>query len=106
MRIRHITARANVDADGFLRDPRLVRHGIVVAGRVADLAAPVDPLTHLNRDFPEHGLDDCLVADELAVGARVLWEGDRMRLACAHPTAYAPMGRPRRPTPASAGGRQ
>lgn len=105
MRIRHLTAIDNVDAEGFLLDPTLVRHAIVVAGRVADLAAPVDPLTHLNRDFPEHGLDDCLVAEGLAVGAPVLWEGDQLRRACARPTAYAPLGRPAR-APAPSGVRR
>jgi hypothetical protein len=108
MRIRHLAAIDNVDAEGFLRDPTQVRHGIVVAGRIADLAAPVDPLTHLNRDFPEHGLDDCLVAEALAIGAALLWDGDQMRFACAHPAAYAPLGRPPRAGPAalSGGGRR
>jgi urease accessory protein UreF len=43
-------------------DPLLVRHGIVLAGQIADLAGPIDPQTHLNRDFAEHRLEECLVA--------------------------------------------
>lgn len=92
MRIRHLTAASNVDAEGFLIDALLVRHGIVVAGRVAELAGPVDPLTHLNLDLPEHRLDDCLVAAELAAGAPLLWEGDGFRLAVARPAAYCHRG--------------
>jgi hypothetical protein len=72
MRIRHLTAAENVDTEGYLRDPALVRHGLVVGGQVAALAGPVEPLTHLNLDFPEHGLDDCLVAEQLAVRAAAL----------------------------------
>lgn len=93
MRIRHLTPRDNVDAEGILIDPLLVRHGLLRAGAVADLAGPVDPLTHLNLDFPEHGLDDCLVVERLAVGAPVLLDGDRFRTAQAHPAAYTSRGR-------------
>ncbi len=64
MRIRHLVSADNVDGDGFVIEPLLVRHGLVVAGRVAELAGAIDPQTHLNLDFPDHGLDDCLIAEQ------------------------------------------
>ena len=92
MRIRHIVAIDNVDAQGFVIDPLLVRHGIVLAGQIGDLAGPVDPHTHLNRDFPEHRLEECLVAERLDRGAALLRDGDRFRMALARPAAYTSLG--------------
>ncbi|HEX9369438.1 MAG TPA: hypothetical protein VF897_00455 [Roseiflexaceae bacterium] len=92
MRIRHLVAVDNLDSEGFIAEPRSVRHGIVAGGRVADLAGPIDPLMHLNLDFPAHRLDDCLVAERLEVGAPILWDGERFRVARAHPSAYAHLG--------------
>jgi hypothetical protein len=92
MRIRHIVSADNVDASGFVGDPLLARHGLVIGGRVADLAGAVEPLTHLNLDFPDHRLDECLVAERLEIGAPLLWNGDRFRTARVRPAAYARLG--------------
>jgi hypothetical protein len=92
MRIRHLVSADNVDGDGFVIDPPLVRHGLVIAGRIAQLAGPIDPRTHLNRDFPEHHLNDCLVAERLEAGALLHWEGERFSIARARPSAYTSLG--------------
>src|SRR5262249_17308939 len=81
MRIRHLVAADNVDAQGYVIDPLLVRHGIVLAGQIADMAGPIDPQTHLNRDFSEHRLEECRVAERLERGAAMLREGDRFHVA-------------------------
>src|SRR4051812_11546542 len=92
MRIRHIVAMGNVDAQGYVIDPLLVRHGIVLVGQIGDLAGPIDPQTHLNRDFPEHRLEECLVAEWLECGAALLRDGDRFRVALVRPSAYTSLG--------------
>ena len=89
MRIRHLVAADNVDEQGYIVDPLLVRHGIVLAGQIADLAGPIDPLTHLNLEFPDHQLDQCLVAERLERGAALLWDRDRFRLALLRPERVA-----------------
>jgi hypothetical protein len=91
MRIRHLVALDNID-DGFVIDPLLARHGLVVGGRVAGLAGPIDPPTHLNLDFPAHRLDMCVVVERLAEGAPVLWDGDQFRTACVRASAYCRLG--------------
>ena len=92
MRIRHLVAADNVDAQGYVIDPLLVCHGIALAGQIGDLAGPIDPQTHLNRDFLEHRLDQCLVAERLAHGAALLRDGDRFRVALVRPGAYTSLG--------------
>ena len=92
MRIRHIVAIDNVDAQGYVIDPLLVRHGIVLAGQIGDLAGPIDPQTHLNRDFLEHRLEECLVAERLERGAALLRDGDRFRIGLVRSSAYTSLG--------------
>jgi hypothetical protein len=92
MRIRHIVEIENVDSQGYVIDPLLVRHGIVLAGEIGDLAGPIDPQTHLNRDFVEHRLEECLVAEQLERGATLLRDGDRFRIALVRTSAYMSLG--------------
>ena len=93
MKVRHLTAADNVAPDGSLIDPTAVRHGLIVAGRVEALAGLVDPLTHLNADFDEHGLEQCAVVERLQVGARACFEEDGLRFAWAADEAYRVLGR-------------
>lgn len=92
MRIRHVIAVDQLDAAGFIANPRQARHALVVAGRISELAGPIDPLTHLNLDFPEHRLDECLVVERCELGAAVLRDGDQFWLARPPASAYAALG--------------
>jgi hypothetical protein len=93
MKVRHLTAADNVAEDGSLIDPTAVRHGLIVAGRVAALAGLVDAGTHLNADFDEHGLEQCAVVEVLEVGARACFTDDGLLMAWAPDEAYKPLGR-------------
>ncbi|SDB95254.1 hypothetical protein GA0111570_11179 [Raineyella antarctica] len=94
MNVRHITHRRNVDEAGLLIDAEQVCHGTVQGGVIAALAGPVDPLTHLNRDFHEHELGECVVAEELVVGSAVLLDGEGHFLrASQRPGAKKSLGR-------------
>jgi hypothetical protein len=92
MRIRHAVARDNVDEAGVIRDPRRVRHCVVVAGRVADLSGEVDPATHLNRDFLVHQLGPCIVAERLEQGAAVLYDDEGYLIAKPSPDDLVSLG--------------
>lgn len=88
MTVRHITVVDNVDDDGYLIDPTRVHHGAVQGSHVASLAGPVDPLTHLNFDFGEHELGECIIAEELVVGSPVVLD-ENGQFARARPGADA-----------------
>lgn len=72
MTVRHVVDRANVGSDGYVLDPRRVRHGALRAGRVHALAGEIDPSTHLNLDFADHRLEACVVVERLEPGAAVI----------------------------------
>lgn len=93
MRIRHVVAQGNVDPSGTIRDPRQARHCVVVAGRIADFSGEVDPLTHLNLDFPSHQLGPCIIAERLEREARILRDDDGFQVAEPSPFASTHLGR-------------
>lgn len=93
MTVRHITSADNVDEDGYLIDPTLAHHGTVQGSHIDSLAGPIDPTTHLNTDFPDHELGECVVAAELRAGAEVtLDEHDQFARARLRPGARRPLG--------------
>ena len=73
--IRHITSIGNV-RNGTVIDPTRVKHGVIEAGRIADLSWWIDPATHLNLDLPGHLMDHAIVATRLEIGARIVANGD------------------------------
>ena len=91
MRLRHLVARANV-AEGLILDAAAVRHGLIVGRRVAALAGPIDPLTHLNLDFVAHRLEGAVVVAALAVGADVGIDGDGFEVALPTRAAFGRLG--------------
>jgi hypothetical protein len=91
MRLRHLVAADNVDEEGTIVDPTLVRHGILVGGRVDALAGPIDPMTHLNSEF-DHDLEECVVVATLEVGAAASSSEAGFTLAAADHRAYRRLG--------------
>ena len=92
MRVRHLVARENV-VDGVIVDAGSVRHGLIAGRRVAALAGPIDPLTHLNLDFAGHRLDGAVVVAALEVGAEVGVMGDGFEVAVPRRSAFGRLGR-------------
>jgi hypothetical protein len=85
MPVRHVVAAANVDSSGFVIDSSQAYHCVIAAGRLLDLSGKVDPKTHLNLDFPEHTLGDCLIAETLKRGSRVRLDADGQLVFAAAP---------------------
>lgn len=93
MLIRHIVEEANVDEEGFVKDPQKARHGLVKALRILDLGGEIDPLTHLNLDFPEHRMTTCIVAERLEKGARVMDADGGLLITRVRPEAHDHRGK-------------
>ncbi len=93
MTVRHITSVDNVDDDGRLIDATIAHHATLHGSRIASLAGLVDPTTHLNADFADHELGECVIAAELEVGAEiVLDENGQFARAVPRPDARRSLG--------------
>lgn len=91
MPIYHITAYNNV-ADGKVVDAKRIKHGVVTARKIADLSGWIDPVTHLNLDFPDHIMRSVIVAEALEKESNIMFDGDRFQIALIEPLAHAHHG--------------
>ena len=89
--IYHITTEDNVVA-GKVVDPLKIRHGVVTAMRVSGLSGWIDPLTHLNLDFPKHMVRTVIVADRLEMDGRILSEGEKFSVVLVERKSYRHYG--------------
>lgn len=90
--VLHLTSIDNI-VDGRVRNPALVKHGIIDVKRIADLSWWIDPATHLNLDYPAHLLAEVFVASRLENGSRILGDGNRFMYAPVDPVAYRHLGK-------------
>ncbi len=89
--IRHLTSVYNTKNNEII-DPLKVKHGVIVALKVADLSGWIDPLTHLNLDFPEHLMKIVHVVDRLEVGGKIILDGDRFKYVIVNPKFFKMLG--------------
>ncbi len=92
MVIRHCTPESNVDANHRIISPTEICHVVVEHGRIADISGPIDPLTHLNLDYPDHRADLCVMAERLEVGAPVRFNDAGPEWAYVRRDAYEHLG--------------
>ena len=89
--IYHITTEDNVVA-GKVVDPLKIKHGAVTAMRVSGLSGWIDPLTHLNLDFPKHMVRTVIVAERLEMDGRILSEGEKFSVVLVERKSYKHYG--------------
>jgi hypothetical protein len=76
MFVRHCVEEPNVDENLIVKDPTKIRHGIVLAGRLQSMSGLIDPASHLNLDYPDHKITNCVIVEKFENGAKVRL-GDR-----------------------------
>jgi len=88
----HLTSIDNI-VDGSVQDPTLVKHGITHGKRISNLFWWIDPVTHLNLDFPTHLMTVVFMALSLEKVAKMLTDGSRFFDASVDSGAYQHFGR-------------
>jgi hypothetical protein len=71
MLVRHCVEESNVDENLIVKDPTKIRHGIVLAGRLQSMSGLIDPASHLNLDYPDHKITNCVIVEKFENGAKV-----------------------------------
>jgi hypothetical protein len=69
--IRHCVEESNTDENLIIIDPTKIRHVIIVAGRIESMSGLVDPASHLNLDYPDHKVTNCVIVEKFEKGAKV-----------------------------------
>ena len=89
--IRHFTLFDNVK-NGEVIDPKKVKHADVTALKISNISGWIDPITHLNLDFPRHLTKEVNVAENLDIGGKVVLDGGRFMTARVNPLSYTHVG--------------
>ncbi len=92
MVIRHCTEAKNVNADLTVIDATNIRHVTINARRISSMSGKIDPKTHLNLDYPDHRVTDCVVAEKLELGAIVRLKNGGLVFATVDPSSYSNLG--------------
>jgi len=90
--IRHCVEISNVDDDMNIIDPNKIRHVTVAGGKIALMSGLIDPVSHLNLDFPDHRATICIIAETFEVGAKVKMDSDGLVFATVPRTLYGHYG--------------
>jgi hypothetical protein len=90
--IRHCVEETNVDSDMNVVDPTKIRHVTVAGGRIALISGLIDPVSHLNLDFPDHRATICIIAERFEVGAKVKMDSDGLVFANVPMSLYGHYG--------------
>ncbi len=90
--VRHCVESNNVNESLYVLDPTRIRHVTVRAKQIDDMSGPVDTLTHLNLDFPDHRLALCIIAEKFERGAKIRFRDEGFIFATVHREAFAHLG--------------
>lgn len=91
--IRHCVEISNVDDDMNIIDPNKIRHVTVAGGKIALMSGLIDPVSHLNLDFPDHRITTCIIAETFEIGANVKMDGDGLIFAYVQKPFYQHHGK-------------
>jgi hypothetical protein len=72
--IRHCVEASNVDENLFVIDPTQVRHVVILAGRIESMSGLIDPVSHLNLDYPDHKVTTCAIAEKFGLNAKLKFD--------------------------------
>ncbi len=92
MLVHHCVEASNINKKSFVVDPTKIRHVIVKAGKIEDMSGYVDPLTHLNLDFPDHRVDLCVISEAWEKGAKIRYCDQGFEVAIVPRVAFRHLG--------------
>jgi hypothetical protein len=76
MLIRHCVEQSNTDENRVIKDPTMIRHAVIVGGKIKSMSGLIDPASHLNLDYPDHKVMACVIVEKFEIGAKAIF-GER-----------------------------
>lgn len=94
MKIRHCVEKSNVETKSLtIVDPLLIRHAVINSGKVSSLSGLIDPKSHLNLDYPEHLVKNCIISDKFELGSKIELSNGGFIFAQVRPDSYQHYGK-------------
>ena len=73
MQIRHCVEKDNVNEQMIIKDPTKIRHVVIFGGKIKSMSGFIDPVSHLNIDYPLHKVTKCVIAKKFELGSDILF---------------------------------
>jgi hypothetical protein len=71
LKIRHCVEKSNVEDSLIVMDPLKIRHVVIQSGKISSLSGLIDPISHLNLDYPLHLVKNCIIAEKFVLGSKI-----------------------------------
>jgi hypothetical protein len=65
----------------MIMDAKQIRHAVIVGGHIESMSGLIDPASHLNLDYPDHTITNCVVVEKFEKGAAARIQGSGFVLA-------------------------
>lgn len=92
MQIRHCVEESNIDENHIVIDPTKIRHVIIFGAKIESMSGLIDPASHLNLDYPDHKVTNCVVTEKFEIGAKVRVSDQGLVFASVHPSSFDHFG--------------
>ena len=93
MKVRHCVEKSNVEESLLIMDPLKIRHVVIKSGKILSLSGLIDPLSHLNLDYPLHLVKNCVIAEEFELGSKIAISNGGFIFAQVNPKSYQHYGK-------------
>ncbi|MGN6707731.1 MAG: hypothetical protein ACTHKF_00085, partial [Candidatus Nitrosocosmicus sp.] len=71
MKIRHCVEKSNVGDSLIVKDPLKIRHAVIKSAKILSLSGLINPISHLNLDYPLHLVKNCIIAEKFELDSKI-----------------------------------
>ena len=93
MKIRHCVEKSNVGESLLVIDSSKIIHVVVKSGKISSLSGLIDPISHLNLDYPFHLVKNCIISEKFILGSKIEISNGGFIFAQVNPNSYQHYGK-------------
>jgi len=93
LEIRHCVEKSNVGESLLVIDSSKIIHVVVKSGKISSLSGLIDPISHLNLDYPLHLVKNCIISEKFELGSKIEISNGGFIFAQVSPNSYQHYGK-------------
>ena len=74
-------------------DPLKIRHVVIKSGKIMSLSGLIDPVSHLNLDYPLHLVKNCIISEKFKIDSKIEISNGGFIFAQVNPNSYQHYGK-------------
>ncbi len=74
-------------------DPLKIRHVVIKSGKIISLSGLIDPVSHLNLDYPLHLVRNCIISKKFEIDSEIEISNGGFIFAQINPNSYQHYGK-------------